>query len=65
MTGVRLTEKPDGKSGCEEWDCEICEPEDGEDDADMGVVERLADKIAQGRKITGRPSPMKRFETVY
>jgi serine/threonine-protein phosphatase 2B catalytic subunit len=28
-----------------------------------GTVERLADRIARGRRVTGRPMPLKRFET--
>ena len=40
-----------------------------EDEADatgmsMSTVERLADRIAQGRKPTGRPGALKRHETV-
>ncbi|KAK7457102.1 hypothetical protein VKT23_010404 [Stygiomarasmius scandens] len=35
--------------------------EEGDDDG--GVVERLAEKIARGRKATGRPQTLKRFET--
>ncbi|KAH7908794.1 Metallo-dependent phosphatase-like protein [Hygrophoropsis aurantiaca] len=34
-----------------------------EEGTDSGVVERLADRIARGRKVTGRPMPLKRFET--
>ncbi|KAI0047889.1 Metallo-dependent phosphatase [Auriscalpium vulgare] len=34
-----------------------------EDDADGGVVERLAERIARGRKATGRPRALKRHET--
>ena len=34
-----------------------------EENNDDGVVERLADNIARGRKVTGRPMPLKRFET--
>ncbi|THH18145.1 hypothetical protein EW146_g2790 [Bondarzewia mesenterica] len=34
-----------------------------EDDGDGGVVERLAERIARGRKPTGRPRPLKRHET--
>jgi len=35
--------------------------EDGYDDG--GVVEELADRIARGRKATGRPTALKRFDT--
>ncbi|KAK7062655.1 hypothetical protein VNI00_000143 [Paramarasmius palmivorus] len=34
-----------------------------EEDADDGLVERLAEKIASSRRVTGRPTPLKRFET--
>ena len=34
-----------------------------EEEDDSGVVERLAEKIARGRKPTGRPRPLKRHET--
>lgn len=34
-----------------------------EDDAEGGVVERLAERIARGRKTTGRPRALKRHET--
>jgi len=34
-----------------------------EDEGDGGVVERLAERIARGRRVTGRPQPLKRFET--
>lgn len=34
-----------------------------EDEGDGGVVERLAERIASGRKPTGRPRPLKRHET--
>ncbi|TRM56652.1 Metallo-dependent phosphatase-like protein [Schizophyllum amplum] len=34
-----------------------------EESQDSGVVERLAEKIARGRKVTGRPRPLKRHET--
>jgi serine/threonine-protein phosphatase 2B catalytic subunit len=34
-----------------------------EEDDDQGVVEKLADRIAGVRKITGRPRALKRFET--
>ena len=34
-----------------------------EEDGDGGVVERLADRIAMGRRVTGRPRALKRFET--
>lgn len=35
-----------------------------EDNGDEGgVVERLAERIARGRNVTGRPMPLKRFET--
>ncbi|KAF9070500.1 Metallo-dependent phosphatase-like protein [Rhodocollybia butyracea] len=34
-----------------------------EEGDDTGIVERLADKIARGRRPTGRPQPLKRFET--
>lgn len=34
-----------------------------EEDGDSGVVERLADRIAMGRRVTGRPRALKRFET--
>jgi len=34
-----------------------------EEEGDGGVVERLADKIAMGRRVTGRPRALKRFET--
>lgn len=32
-------------------------------DEDGGIVERLADRIARGRAVTGRPRALKRFET--
>lgn len=37
-----------------------------EEDAidDGGLVERLADRIARGRRATGRPSALKRHDTV-
>lgn len=35
-----------------------------EEDSDDGIVERLAEKIARGRVATGRPSALKRHETV-
>lgn len=34
-----------------------------EEEDEAGVVERLADKIARGRKPQGRPRALKRFET--
>lgn len=34
-----------------------------EEGGDSGVVERLADRIAMGRRVTGRPRALKRFET--
>lgn len=34
-----------------------------EDEDDGGVVERLADRIARGRRVTGRPRALKRHET--
>ena len=34
-----------------------------EEGGDGGVVERIADKIARGRRVTGRPSALKRHET--
>ncbi|KAK1231000.1 hypothetical protein PQX77_005887 [Marasmius sp. AFHP31] len=34
-----------------------------ENTSEDGVVEKLADRIARGRKVTGRPMPLKRFET--
>jgi len=34
-----------------------------EEDGDSGVVERLAERIARGRRVTGRPRALKRFET--
>ena len=34
-----------------------------EDNEEGGVVELLADKIARGRNITGRPSALKRHGT--
>ncbi|KAL0581296.1 hypothetical protein V5O48_000779 [Marasmius crinis-equi] len=34
-----------------------------EENNEDGVVERLADRIARGRKVTGRPMALKRFET--
>lgn len=34
-----------------------------EDEGDSGVVERLAERIARGRRVTGRPRALKRFET--
>lgn len=34
-----------------------------EDDEEGDVVGKLADRIAAGRLITGRPRPLKRFET--
>ncbi|KAI0056353.1 Metallo-dependent phosphatase [Artomyces pyxidatus] len=34
-----------------------------EDEEDGGVVERLAERIARGRGVTGRPRPLKRHET--
>jgi serine/threonine-protein phosphatase 2B catalytic subunit len=33
-----------------------------EEDQDS-VVERLADRIARGRRVTGKPRPLKRFDT--
>lgn len=33
------------------------------DDDEGGVVERLAERIARGRKPTGKPRPLKRHET--
>ena len=33
------------------------------DDEEGGVVERLAERIARGRKPTGKPRPLKRHET--
>jgi serine/threonine-protein phosphatase 2B catalytic subunit len=34
-----------------------------DDDEGGGVVERLAERIARGRKPTGKPHPLKRYET--
>lgn len=34
-----------------------------DEEGDGGVVERLAERIARGRRVTGRPRPLKRFET--
>jgi len=34
-----------------------------EEEGDGGVVERLAERIARGRRVTGRPRALKRFET--
>jgi serine/threonine-protein phosphatase 2B catalytic subunit len=34
-----------------------------EEEEDGGIVERLADRIARGRRVTGRPAPLKRYET--
>jgi serine/threonine-protein phosphatase 2B catalytic subunit len=34
-----------------------------EEEEEGGVVERIADKIARGRRITGRPSALKRHGT--
>jgi len=34
-----------------------------EDDVEGGVVERLAERIARGRRPTGLPRPLKRHET--
>ncbi|KAF7973608.1 hypothetical protein HWV62_14776 [Athelia sp. TMB] len=34
-----------------------------EEEGDSGVVERLAERIAMGRRVTGRPRALKRFET--
>ncbi|KAG7095065.1 hypothetical protein E1B28_005855 [Marasmius oreades] len=34
-----------------------------EEEGDDGLVERLADRIARGRRVTGRPMALKRFET--
>ncbi|KAH7922000.1 Metallo-dependent phosphatase [Leucogyrophana mollusca] len=34
-----------------------------DEESESGVVERLAERIARGRKVTGRPMPLKRFET--
>lgn len=34
-----------------------------DEEGEKGVVERIADRIASGRMPTGRPTPLKRFET--
>lgn len=34
-----------------------------EDEDDSPIVERLAERIARGRRVTGRPQPLKRHET--
>ncbi|CAA7262516.1 unnamed protein product [Cyclocybe aegerita] len=34
-----------------------------EENEEGGVVERLAERIARGRSITGKPAPLKRFDT--
>lgn len=34
-----------------------------EEEGEGGVVERLAEKIASVRQVTGRPRALKRFET--
>ncbi|KAL4074387.1 Metallo-dependent phosphatase-like protein [Scleroderma yunnanense] len=34
-----------------------------EDNGEGDLVDRISDRIAQGRKVTGRPMPLKRFET--
>lgn len=34
-----------------------------EEEGESGVVEMLAERIAMGRRVTGRPRALKRFET--
>ena len=37
--------------------------EESDDDDDAGTVERVSERIAAGRKVTGKPMPLKRYET--
>jgi serine/threonine-protein phosphatase 2B catalytic subunit len=37
--------------------------EPDEDGLQSGTVERIAERVAIGRKVTGKPMPLKRFET--
>jgi serine/threonine-protein phosphatase 2B catalytic subunit len=33
------------------------------DNENAGMVERVSERIASGRKVTGKPMPLKRYET--
>jgi serine/threonine-protein phosphatase 2B catalytic subunit len=35
------------------------------DDENAGMVERVSERIASGRKVTGKPMPLKRHETTW
>lgn len=60
-SGDSLTDIPPGGINMEYLIKRTLEEEEAEGEG--GVVERLADKIARGRKVTGRPSALKRHDT--
>ncbi|KAF8154774.1 Metallo-dependent phosphatase-like protein [Crassisporium funariophilum] len=61
VPSMRLTSRRDSDGMDMEYLIKRTLDEDGDDDG--GIVERLADKIARGRAITGRPSALKRHGT--
>lgn len=62
VPSMRLSSRQ-GSGDSDSMDMEFLIKRTLEEEEDGGIVERLADKIARGRMVTGRPQALKRHET--